>query len=122
MVYLEPVAVLLSQRAGRPVKMVMSREEVFRATGPTSGTVCRVKVGAKKNGRITAAKAWLAYESGAFPGAPVGPGAMSIFAPYDLENFLVEGHEVRVNKPKVAAYRAPGAPQSMHAMEVPWTT
>ena len=117
-VYLEPVAVLLSQRAGRPVKMVMSREEVFRATGPTSGTVCRVKVGAKKNGRITAAKAWLAYESGAFPGAPVGPGAMSIFAPYDLENFLVEGHEVRVNKPKVAAYRAPGAPQSMHAMEV----
>ena len=117
-VYLEPVAVLLSKRAGRPVKMVMSREEVFRATGPTSGSVCRVKVGAKKDGRITAAKAWLAYESGAFPGAPVGPGAMSIFAPYDLENFLVEGHEVRVNKPKVAAYRAPGAPQSMHAMEV----
>ena len=117
-VYLEPLAVLLSQRSGRPVKMVMSREEVFRATGPTCGTVCRVKVGAKKNGKITAAKAWLAYEAGAFPGAPLGPGAMSVFAPYDLENFLVEGSEVRVNKPKVAAYRAPGAPQSMHAMEV----
>ena len=117
-VYLEPVAVMLSQRAGRPVKMTMTREEVFRATGPTSGSVCRIKVGARRDGRITAAKAWLAYEAGGFPGAPIGPGCMSVFAPYDLDNFLVEGYEVLVNKPKVAAYRAPGAPQSMHAMEV----
>ncbi len=117
-VYLEPVAVMLSKKAGRPVKLVMTREEVFRATGPTSGSVVRVKVGARKDGRITAAKAWLAYEAGGLAGAPVGPGVMSIFAPYDLDNFLVEGYEVLVNKPKVAAYRAPGAPQSMHAMEV----
>ena len=117
-VYLEPVAIVLSKHAGRPVKMVMTREEVFRATGPTSGSVCRVKVGARHDGRLTAAKAWLAYEAGAFPGAPIGPGAMSIFAPYDMEHFLVEASEVLVNKPKVAAYRAPGAPQAMHAMEV----
>lgn len=115
--YLEPVAVLLSQKAGRPVKMVMSREEVFRASGPASGTHCKVKVGAKKDGTITAATAWLAYEAGAFPGAPMGPGAMCVFAPYDLQNFEVEAFDVLVNKPKVAAYRAPGAPQSMHAME-----
>ncbi|MCY4213180.1 MAG: xanthine dehydrogenase family protein molybdopterin-binding subunit, partial [Gammaproteobacteria bacterium] len=117
-VYLEPVAVVLSKQAGRPVKMVMSREEVFRATGPTSGSVCRVKVGAQKDGRITAAKAWLAYEAGAFAGGPIMPGAMSIFAPYAIENFLVEANDVLVNKPKVAAYRAPGAPQAMHAFEV----
>jgi CO/xanthine dehydrogenase Mo-binding subunit len=116
-VYLEPVAVLLSRKAHRPVKMMMTREEVFRATGPTSGTVCRVKVGAKRDGTITAASAWLAYEAGAYAGAPMGPGAMSIFAPYALENFRVEAFDVLVNKPKVAAYRAPGAPQSMHAME-----
>ena len=36
-VYLEPVAIALSQKAGKPVKMVMTREEVFRASGPTSG-------------------------------------------------------------------------------------
>ena len=116
-IYLEPVAVRLSQISGRPVKMVMSREEVFRATGPTSATLCRTKIGAKNDGTITAATAWLAYEAGAFPGAPVGPGCMSVLAPYDLENFLIEGNDVLVNKPKVAAYRAPGAPQSMHAME-----
>ena len=116
-IYLEPVAVKLSEISGRPVKMVMSREEVFRATGPTSATLCRAKIGAKADGTITAATAWLAYEAGAFPGAPVGPGCMSVLAPYDLENFIIEGHDVLVNKPKVAAYRAPGAPQSMHAME-----
>ncbi len=117
-VYLEPVAVLLSRMAGRPVKMTMTREEVFRATGPTSGTHCKVKVGAKKDGTLTAATAWLAYEAGAFAGAPMGPGAMCIFAPYKLENFSVEAFDVLVNKPKVAAYRAPGAPQSAHAMEI----
>ena len=116
-VYLEPLAVKLSELSNRPVRMVMNREEVFRATGPTSATWCKAKVGAKKDGTITAATAWLAYEAGAFPGAPVGPGCMSVLAPYDLENFSIEGLDVLVNKPKVAAYRAPGAPQSMHAME-----
>ncbi|MCY4656147.1 MAG: molybdopterin-dependent oxidoreductase, partial [Gammaproteobacteria bacterium] len=116
-IYLEPVALHMSELTGRPVKMVMSREEVFRATGPTSATLCRAKVGAKKDGTITAATAWLAYEAGAFPGAPIGPGCMSVLAPYDLDNFKIEGNDVLVNKPKVCAYRAPGAPQSMHAME-----
>ena len=116
-VYLEPLAVKMAQIAARPVKMMMSREEVFRATGPTSATWCKAKIGAKKDGTFTAATAWLAYEAGAFPGAPIGPGCMSVLAPYELPNFVIEGNDVLVNKPKVCAYRAPGAPQSMHAME-----
>lgn len=116
-VYLEPVAVLLSQKSRRPVKMVMSREEVFRASGPAAGSHAKIRLGAKKDGTITAATAWLAYEAGAFAGAPMGAGCMCVFAPYDLENFRIEGFDVLVNKPKVAAYRAPGAPQSAHAME-----
>ena len=116
-IYLEPLAVKMSQMSGRPVKMTMTRDEVFRATGPTSATWCRAKVGAKNDGTFTAAKAWLAYEAGAFPGAPVGPGCMSVLAPYEVPNLLIEGNDVLVNKPKVCAYRAPGAPQSMHAME-----
>ena len=102
-VYLDPLAVKLSELSNRPVRMVMNREEVFRATGPTSATWCKAKVGAKKDGTITAATAWLAYEAGAFPGAPVGPGCMSVLAPYDLENFSIEGLDVLVNKPIVAA-------------------
>ena len=116
-VYLEPLAIKLSTKSGRPVKMAMTREEVFRATGPASGTKNTVKIGAKRDGTITALSADLLYESGAFPGSPLGAGAMCIFAPYDVENVRIEGYEVVNNKPRVAAYRAPGAPQSMYAGE-----
>lgn len=108
-IYLEPLALLLSKKTGRPVKLVMSRGEVLRATGPTSGSHIRVKMGANKAGKITAAQVWMAYEAGAFPGAPVGAGCMTLLAPYDLENLQIDGFDVLVNKPKTAAYRAPGA-------------
>ncbi len=116
-VYLEPLAVRLSQKAGRPVRMVMSREEVFRGSGPTSGSAMEVKIGATKDGTITAAHATLKYQAGAFQGSPAGPGAMCAFGPYDVENVNVVGYDVVVNRPKVAAYRAPGAPISEFAVE-----
>lgn len=108
-IYLEPLALLLSKKTGNPVKLVMSRGEVLRATGPTSGSHIRVKMGANKEGKITAAQIWMAYEAGAFPGSPVGAGCMTVLAPYDLENLQIDGFDVLVNKPKTAAYRAPGA-------------
>jgi CO/xanthine dehydrogenase Mo-binding subunit len=116
-VYLEPVAIALSRKCARPVKMTMTRDEVFRASGPASATKSVIKIGAKKDGTITAMSAWLAYEAGAFRGSPMAPGAMCVFAPYNVPNFLIQGFDVLVNKPKVAAYRAPGAPQSMYACE-----
>ena len=116
-IYLEPLAALLSRKTGQPVKMVMSRAEVFESTGPTSGTYIKVKMGANKEGRITAGEAYLAYEAGAFPGSLVSAGAQCIFAPYDIENMRVDGYDVVVNKAKTAAYRAPGAPNSAFAGE-----
>ncbi|MEE2892953.1 MAG: xanthine dehydrogenase family protein molybdopterin-binding subunit [Pseudomonadota bacterium] len=116
-IYLEPVAIMLSKLAGRPVKLTMSREEVFRASGPASACKARVKVGARKDGTLTAIYAWLGYEAGAFKGSPMAPGVMCAVAPYRCANFHVEGYDVLVNKPKVAAYRAPGAPQSNFAVE-----
>ena len=92
-VYLEPLALMLSRKSGNPVKMTMSREEVFRASGPAPGTWIRVKVGMKKDGRITAGEAELKYQAGAFQGSPVQPGCMCAFAPYDLENVKVTGYE-----------------------------
>ncbi|SVC94071.1 uncharacterized protein METZ01_LOCUS346925, partial [marine metagenome] len=109
-VYLEPVALILSRKAGKPVKMVMGRDEVFTSTGPTSAAVVRAKVGAKRDGTITAAEGWMAYDAGAFPGSPLMPGVMTMFTPYDLENVNVVGFDVVVNRSKAGAYRAPGAP------------
>jgi CO/xanthine dehydrogenase Mo-binding subunit len=117
LVYLEPLALALSKKAGRPVKMMMTREEVFRATGPTSGGTVEVKIGARKDGTITAAQATLKYQAGAFAGSPVQPGCMTAFAVYDIKNVSVTGYDVVSNRPKVAAYRAPGAPISCFGVE-----
>ena len=116
-IYLEPLAALLSQKTGQPVKLIMSREEVFESTGPTSGTHIKVKMGATKEGKLVAADAYLAYEAGAYPGSMVGAGAQCVFAPYDIENMKVDGYDVVVNKPKTAAYRAPAAPNAAFAGE-----
>ena len=116
-VYSEPVAALLAKKANRPVKVTMSRTEVFEASGPTSGTNISVKLGASQDGKLLAAEAHLIYESGAFPGSPVPGGCNCIFAPYDIPNTYLEGVDVVVNRPKAAAYRAPGAPAAAFAME-----
>lgn len=116
-VYLEPVAAVLSRKSGRPVRMTMSRADVFEATGPTPGSFMRVKLGATKAGRLIAAEAWLAYDAGAYPGGMIGPGAMCVFSCYDIPNARVDGYDVVMNKPKTAAYRAPGATQAAFACE-----
>jgi len=117
-VYLEPVAVLLSCKSGyRPVKMTMSRSEVLAATGPTSGSYIKIKMGADSHGRLTTVQAMLAYEAGAYPESPVGAGMSVMFAPYRIENGLVDGYDVVVNKPRTAAYRAPGGTNAAFACE-----
>lgn len=116
-VYLEPLALALSKKACQPVKMVMSRDEVFRATGPTSGGNVHVKIGVMNDGMMIVGEATMKYQAGAFAGAPVQPGCMSAFAPYKMEHVKCVGYDVVVNRPKVAAYRAPGAPISEYAVE-----
>jgi xanthine dehydrogenase molybdenum-binding subunit len=116
-VYVEPVAAALARESGRPVKVTMSRTEVLEASGPTSGTHIRVKLGATKAGKLIAAEAHLVYEAGAFPGSPVSPGCQCMMAAYDVPNAWIEGYDVVVNRPKSAAYRAPGSPASAFAME-----
>ena len=115
--YVEPIAALFSQRTGKPVKVSLSREEVLTATGPTSGTYVRVKIGAKRDGTLLAGEAELAYEAGSHPPSPVGGGCLTVFGPYDIPNLRVDGYDVVVNKPKVSSYRAPGACQPTLAVE-----
>src|SRR5437588_4130681 len=116
-VYLEPVATALAKKSGRPVKIVMSREETFKATGPTSGGSMWVKIGVKKDGTITAAEGIFKFQAGAFPGSPVMNAAMCAFAPYNIPNQHTVGYDVVCNRPKSAAYRAPGSPISAFAAE-----
>ena len=104
-----PVAAILSRKSGKPVKIVLTREEVLKATGPASGAVVTVKVGATKDGVLKAAQARLVFGAGGFPGSPVLRGMQTIFACYQPENSKVDAYDVVTNAPRVAAYRAPGA-------------
>ncbi len=117
LIYLEPVAVALSRKSGKSVKMQMTREDVFRGSGPTSGASIDIRIGAKKDGTIVAAKQVLKFQAGAYAGSPIGPGCMCGFALYDIEHIDVVGYDVVSNRPKVAAYRAPGAPITSFAVE-----
>ena len=116
-VYLEPIAAALSKKTGRAVKIVMSRDEVFKATGPTSGASMSVKIGAKKDGTITAADGIFKFQAGAFPGSPVMNACLCAFAPYNIPNARSIGYDVVSNRPKASAYRAPGSPISAFAVE-----
>ncbi len=115
--YLEPLAALLSRKTGKPVKLIMGRAEDFEGTGPTPGTYTRVKIGATKDGKIVAAELYTAFEAGAYPGSAVNAGCMCAFAAYEIEHGVIDGYDVVVNKPKSAAYRAPGATQTAFAVE-----
>ena len=113
----EPLALVLSRKSNRPVKLVMTRDEVFRATGPTSSASMDIKIGAKKDGTVTAAFAELRYQNGAFPFTWAEFGAMTAWACYDFKNVKSVSKDVVLNRPKCAAYRAPSAPIAAFAVE-----
>jgi CO/xanthine dehydrogenase Mo-binding subunit len=116
-VYIEPVAAMLARKSGLPVRLAMTREEVFKGSGPTSGASMTVKIGATKDGRIVAADGLFKFQAGAFPGSPVMNACLCAFAPYDIANARTVGYDVVCNRPKAAAYRAPGSPIGNFAVE-----
>jgi CO/xanthine dehydrogenase Mo-binding subunit len=118
--FLEPVVALLARKAARPVRMIMSRAEVFEATGPSSGCIMRVKMGATRDGRITAGTAYMLFETGAYIHLPyswAAMGAVCMFAPYNIPHGRIEAYDILVNKPESGSYRAPSSPHVAFAYE-----
>lgn len=108
-------AVLLAQKARRPVKIVYTREEEFLDAKPAPGAVITVKTGVKKDGTITARQAWALWDVGVGSG---GCGSTNrIRGVYIVPNFKVDAYDVNTCKPAPGAYRAPGAPQASFASE-----
>ena len=116
-VYLEPIAAILSRKSGRPVKMIMERKNVFEGSGPAPGGKVRVKLGVNDDGKIIAGTTDIYFEAGAYPGSAIGAAEQCVFACYDIPNTRIDSYDVLVNKPKSAAYRAPGSPQVALAIE-----
>ena len=115
--YAEPVAIQLARKTRRPVKITFTRSEVFRGTGPVSGTQSRIKIGCKKDGTITAADAELIFQTGPYSGSAFTNAPQAMFTRYDLKNVRTVSYEVVSNRPKVASFRAPCVPQVVFGVE-----
>ena len=115
--YAEPIAIQLARKARRPVKITFTRSEVFRGTGPVSGTQSRIKIGCRKDGTITAAEAELVFQTGPYSGSAFTNAPQAMFTRYDLPNVKTVSYEVVSNRPKVASFRAPCVPQVVFGVE-----
>jgi CO/xanthine dehydrogenase Mo-binding subunit/aerobic-type carbon monoxide dehydrogenase small subunit (CoxS/CutS family) len=116
----EPYAVLLAQKCGRPVKIVYSRTEEFACTNPRHSAAFRVKSGVKKDGTLVARKVRLVYDTGAYSGN--GPTTVTLSAQlwgglYRVPNFHLEGYCVYTNKMNCGSMRGPSGPQTTFALE-----
>ena len=99
------------------MKLTMDRQSVFEGTGPAPGGKVTIKIGVNNDMKLNAASADIKFEAGAFPGSAVGAAANCVFACYDIPNTRIDGYDILVNKPKSAAYRAPGSPQASFGMD-----
>jgi CO/xanthine dehydrogenase Mo-binding subunit len=118
---LSPLAALLALKTRRPVKMVMTREECFKATRPSAAAAFKIKMGVKKDGSLTAVRADIIYDYGVSTGMP-GMGAMHFaFATgislYNVPNLKINCYDVVTHKAPSGAYRAPTATQVCFAVE-----
>ncbi len=117
-VHVEPIAARLSQLCGRPVRIVISREEVMSGgSGPAAAARIDVRIGADAEGKLTAIEGRYVFDSGGIPGTPTTLLMQASAAPYQCANLHLEGIDIVTNKPRTEAYRGPGGIQAAFAME-----
>ncbi len=112
-----PICAVLAQKARRPVRLVLSRAEDLTSGRPAPAAVVNLKLGATRDGQITAVSGSVMYNSGAFPQNLGADGIITGLGHYRIPNLKFDGYSVVTNRPPVGAYRAPGAPQTTFAME-----
>jgi len=117
---LEPAAAVLARKAGRPVKITYTREEVFYAHRGRPRTIVELKTGVRRDGRLTAVEARIIQDGGAY----CSYGVVTILysgqllnAMYDIPNVKFDGYRVLTNKPACGAMRGHGTVNARYAFE-----
>ena len=113
-------AALLCQLTGRPLSLVLSREESIRLHPKRHPFVMDYEMGCDEGGRLTALRARLVADTGAY--ASVGAKVVERAAghacgPYHLPHVAVEGYAVYTNNPPNGAMRGFGVNQVAFAVE-----
>ncbi|MGQ0568985.1 MAG: xanthine dehydrogenase family protein molybdopterin-binding subunit [Armatimonadota bacterium] len=116
---IEPLAAVLSWKAGRPVHLALSMTEAFW-TLTRHGARCRLRTGVKRDGTLVARECWVYYDSGAY--ADVGPrvarrGGYKAPGPYRIPHMRTTSYLVYTNKVPGGAYRGYAVPQIAWAYE-----
>src|SRR5690606_26458480 len=116
-VLIEPLVAALAKAVNRPVLLQFTREEDLLTGNPAPDCKIQIKLGARRDGTITALDAFLLFDSGAASGSPLSIGGMLLGGYYRFQNFRVHGFEVQTHRPSFGSYRAPGAQQASFAIE-----
>lgn len=118
---IEPAAILLAQKAGRPVKITYKRDDDFLSTTPRRPAIFILKTGVKNDGTLVARQGRAYFGNGAYhiaTGYNFGEGmAGRLTGPYDIPHVDLWACTVYTNQPPCGAYRAPGSPQVIFAVE-----
>lgn len=114
---IEPLAGAIALTLQRPIRLVLTRSEDFLTTTPAPASQIELKIGAKKDGILTAIQARVILDNGVFAFALGGIVATLLGGYYKCANVQIDCYEVLTNKPQAGAYRAPGAPQAVFALE-----
>ena len=114
---IEPLTAGAALAVKRPVRLAFTRSEDLQTANPTPAHTITVKIGAKRDGTITALQARLVVDTGAYPNSPMGGTAFAIAGCYRIPNVDIKGYEVLTNRLGPGAYRAPGNPQASFSVE-----
>jgi CO/xanthine dehydrogenase Mo-binding subunit len=119
--HFEAHVALLAKVSRRPVRLVFSRREEFLATDKVRhATRIELTTGLKRDGTITARRARLLLDTGAYCGDALFAteiGLMMIAGPYRIPHLHAEVHTVYTNRTPAGSVRAPGGPQACWAVE-----
>jgi CO/xanthine dehydrogenase Mo-binding subunit/aerobic-type carbon monoxide dehydrogenase small subunit (CoxS/CutS family) len=113
-------AALLAQATGRPVKLLFDRHESLLVHPKRHATQIRVKIGAKRDGRLHAVETELYGDTGAY--ASLGDKVMTratthSAGPYDIPHVRADCYAMYTNNPPAGAFRGFGVTQSAFAVE-----
>ena len=114
------ICLLLARKAGKPVRLELTRQEDFIAAAPRHPSIIDMKTGVMKDGTLVARKIKIVLDTGAY--ALYGPSALGVAAsfssgPYKIPHVRVDGYCVYSNKVPGGAFRGYGNPQEKFAGE-----
>lgn len=113
----EPLAAVAARAVGRPVQLVLTRTEEMLAGNPAPAVRVRARIGAKRDGTLTALQAKVEVDDGCYPFDLAGFLGYMLGSFYRVPNFHIEAIDVLTFKPSAGAYRAPGALSAVFALD-----